>query len=354
MSEDAGVERFPEVIKEEFGGIVSEPGSVAEPEAGVQEISYGGESHSNSRNEEAALIRESEAAPLLMDELPPLEETPLYLPGYPEPQVSRTPNFLDALIFGLIMISSLVVTTLLTALAVEHWFGIKRFEDAAKNTGVTLAVQVTLYLLSLAIAVPVFRRLWARGYFDGLHWHGATALRRWYWLLPAAVGCNVLAALGDKILPFPEHAPIDQLFGTSKDAWMLAFFGVTIAPFFEEMIFRGFLLPATATAWDWLGERITGAKPRALDAEGNPVWSVGAMVVGSLVVSAPFALMHSPQLGHAWGPLVLLYCVSLVLCAMRLVTRSLAASTLVHSMYNLMLFAVMFAQTDGFRHMDKM
>jgi membrane protease YdiL (CAAX protease family) len=46
--------------------------------------------------------------------------------------------------------------------------------------------------------------------------------------------------------------------------------------------------------------------------------------------------------------------VSLVLCTVRLVTRSLASSTLVHSFYNLMLFAIMFWQTDGFRHMDKM
>jgi uncharacterized protein len=51
---------------------------------------------------------------------------------------------------------------------------------------------------------------------------------------------------------------------------------------------------------------------------------------------------------------LLLYCISLILCSVRLVTRSLAASTLVHSAYNFMLFAVMFAQSDGFRHMDKM
>jgi membrane protease YdiL (CAAX protease family) len=44
----------------------------------------------------------------------------------------------------------------------------------------------------------------------------------------------------------------------------------------------------------------------------------------------------------------------LILCAVRLGTRSLAASTTVHSLYNFLLFAVMFAQTGGFRHMDKM
>ena len=78
------------------------------------------------------------------------------------------------------------------------------------------------------------------------------------------------------------------------------------------------------------------------------------MLFAALTVSVPFALMHADQVGKAWGPLVLLYCVSLILCTVRLMTRSLAASTLVHSAYNFLLFAAMFAQTGGFRHMDKM
>jgi len=164
----------------------------------------------------------------------------------------------------------------------------------------------------------------------------------------------VLALVVGLVVKFPEHAPIDKMFNTSSDAWMLACFGVLIAPFFEEMIFRGFLLPAVATAWDWAAERMHGERPRALDGEGNPVWSAGAMVFAALVVSAPFAWMHSAQVAKAWGPLVLLYCVSLALCAVRMAARSLAASTLVHSAYNCMLFALMFAQTDGFRHLDKM
>jgi membrane protease YdiL (CAAX protease family) len=64
--------------------------------------------------------------------------------------------------------------------------------------------------------------------------------------------------------------------------------------------------------------------------------------------------MHAEQVGKAWGPLVLLYCVSLILCAVRLATRSLAASTLVHSLYNFLLFSMMLVQTGGFRHMDRM
>jgi membrane protease YdiL (CAAX protease family) len=48
------------------------------------------------------------------------------------------------------------------------------------------------------------------------------------------------------------------------------------------------------------------------------------------------------------------FAVSLVLCAVRLVTRSLAASTLVHACYNFLIFSTMFVGTGGFRHFDKM
>jgi membrane protease YdiL (CAAX protease family) len=276
-----------------------------------------------------------------------------------ERPVSRNPNFADASLFLVLLTMGLLVTTSLLGAALyfhwlARWFGLKSLEEAAKNTPIALGTQLLIYTIALVGAVPFFRMIWGKGYFDGLHWHGPTAFRLRYRLVATAFLCNVLAMLGNWLLPFPQHAPIDKLFSTSSDAWLLSCFGVTIAPFFEEMIFRGFLLPAVATAWDWIGERSNGHSPRPLDAEGNPVWSAGAMVFASLLVSVPFALMHSAQLGQAWGPLLLLYCISLILCAVRLATRSLAASTLVHSAYNFMLFAVMFAQTSGFRHMDKM
>jgi membrane protease YdiL (CAAX protease family) len=273
----------------------------------------------------------------------------------PERALARTPNLADALLFLALMLLGLLITAGVTGAALSfHWLGLRNLEEAAKSTPLELGAQLLVYVIALAGAVPFFRMVWGKGYFQGIHWHAATTYRLRYRLVGTAVVCNVLAMASNWLLPFPEHAPIDKLFGTSTDAWMLASFGVLIAPFFEEMIFRGFLLPAFATAWDWAVERSTGRSPRPLDAEGNPVWSRLAMIFASVAVSAPFALMHSAQLGQAWGPLLLLYCISLILCTVRLTTRSLAASTMVHSAYNFLLFAMMFAQTGGFRHMDKM
>jgi membrane protease YdiL (CAAX protease family) len=309
-----------------------------------------GEELSEAHSDEPAAIRaEGYIAPPYATPLDPWQ--------YPVPKahVLRHPNFADASLFLVCLILGVLISSgAIGAALYFHWHGLRSIDEASKSTTVALATQLMIYVIGLVVAVPFFRKVWGLGYFEGLHWHGATAFRRRYWLALTAVSCNGLAMMGNAVLPFPKNAPIDEMFSTPKDAWMLAVFGVMIAPFFEEMIFRGFLLPAVATAWDWSVEKMTRQEPRSLDANGNPLWSAGAMIFASLIVSAPFALMHATQVGKAWGPLVVLYCVSLVLCAVRLVTRSLASSTVVHSVYNFMLFAIMFWQTDGFRHMDKM
>ncbi len=268
---------------------------------------------------------------------------------------TRSPNIVDAFLFGVLMILGLLITTGFLGVSLHyHWFGLRTFNEAQSDTRLALGSQLLIYVVGLTGAVPLFQMVWGKGFFAGIHWNAGVAFRNKGKLVVTAFGCNLIAMAGNYLLPFPEHAPIDKLFSTASDAWLLFVFGVTIAPFFEEMMFRGFLLPAMATAWDWSAEKMTHRESRGVDAEGNPVWSLGAMVFAALVVSAPFALMHAAQVGNSWGPVSLLYCVSLILCFVRIKARSLAASTLVHSAYNFMLFSVMLVETGGFRHLDKM
>jgi hypothetical protein len=169
-----------------------------------------------------------------------------------------------------------------------------------------------------------------------------------------ALGCFALAVLDELLLPGPPNAPIDEIFRSPGAAWLMFGFGVTLAPLFEEIFFRGFLLPGLATACDWAGERFTHQSPRPLDENGHPQWSVSAMVIASIATSLPFALMHAEQTGKSLGPFLLLITVSLVLCFVRLRTRSLAASTMVHACYNFVLFFSMLVGTGGFRHLENM
>jgi len=235
-----------------------------------------------------------------------------------------------------------------------QFFGAKNLTDVGTNVHYILGFEAILYFVAFSLALVIFPLFWNKNFFAGIQWRGATALRLGWWLPSIAVGCFALAALDQVLLPGPANAPIEDIFRSPGAAWLMFGFGVAFAPFFEEMAFRGFLLPALATAWDWAIEKSTGKPARPLDANGHPQWSIFAMVIASIFTTLPFALMHAEQQGHSLGPFILLIVVSLILCAVRLVTRSLAASTLVHACYNFLLFLLMLIGTEGFRHLEKL
>jgi membrane protease YdiL (CAAX protease family) len=275
------------------------------------------------------------------------------LPEAVPPQ--RIPHLGHLLLLAAFGAIGFVCATVLMMIALHfHLFGVTTMEKAATDVHYILGSEAAIYLITFFLGFLVFPLFWKQSFFTGVHWRGATALRL-SWRLPAlAVGCFALALIDDQLLPGPKNTPIDEIFRTPGAAWMMFAFGVTLAPFFEEIAFRGFLLPALATSCDWIGERFTHTSPRPLDADGHPQWSIAAMVIASIFTSLPFALMHGEQTGHSLGPLLLLIAVSLILCAVRLKTRSLAASTLLHACYNFLIFSSMMVGTGGFRHFDKL
>jgi len=297
----------------------------------------------------------------ILDLTPPedLADRPLFQsfaePYPPLPWAVRIPNFGHFAIVAILALGGLSSAGLLTRVALHfHLFGISDPQKALTDIHYTLGSMAVLYLITFAASLIVFPILWRKSLFAGLQWNAATALRLRTPLFGAAFACFVLAIVDELVLPGPTNAPIDKLFQTTTDAWMLFAFGVTFAPFFEEILFRGFLLPALCTACDWASEHFVGEPARPLGENGHPQWSISAMIVGSILTSIPFALMHAEQTSYSLGPFALLVCVSLILCWARLGTRSLAASVLVHASYNLLLFSIMLLGTGGFRHLDKM
>lgn len=235
-----------------------------------------------------------------------------------------------------------------------HLFGVSDAQVAATEIHYSLGSEIVLYFVMLGCSLLFFPLLWHKGLFAGIQWNGAVALQLRQRLFFIALTCCGLALINGLLLPGPKDAPIDKIFRTPGAAWLLFAFGVTFAPFFEEFVFRGFLLPAFCTAWDWAIERSTGKPMLPLDTNGQPQWSTFAMIIGTILTSLPFAAMHGAQTGYSWGPFILLVGVSMVLCWARLGTRSLAASVLVHATYNFLLFSLMMLGTGGFRHLDKM
>lgn len=272
----------------------------------------------------------------------------------PHREPERIPNFGHLGILFVLLIFALICTGLLTQVALaHHLWGVSSRRAAIGNIHYTLGTEGLLYVFTLAGCLLVFPLVWHKGFFAGVQWNGGIAIRLRWRLVQAALACLTLALLSTLVVSEPKNTPIDKVFHAPGAAWWLFAFGITFAPFFEETFFRGFLLPALCTACDWFAEKTMHQPSRPLGAHGHPQWSMGAMVAGSLAASIPFALLHAQQTGWAPVPFVLLVCVSIVLCAIRLSTRSLASSVLVHAVYNFTLFSIMMVGTQGFRHLGK-
>jgi membrane protease YdiL (CAAX protease family) len=306
----------------------------------------------------AEILPPEEAQVHLEPQDAPLGDEPQLFESWSRPEIilpERIPHLGHLGLLGAMAVVGLLCASLLVRVALYfHLFGVATLDQAITDIHYTLGSQAVFYLVTFVASLLIFPLIWHKGFFAGLQWNGITALRLHTQLLSAAAICFVLAIVNGILLPGPSDTPIDKIFRAPGAAWMLFAFGVTFAPFFEEIVFRGFLLPALCTACDWIAERKTGTSPRPLGPNGHPCWSILAMVVASIVTSLIFSLMHAQQTSHAVGPLLLLICVSAVLCWVRLSTRSLAASVLVHAAYNFMLFTLMLVGTGGFRHLENM
>ena len=277
------------------------------------------------------------------------------------PNIGHTILFFTVAIVVLLLVS---VSTLAIAMGF-HLMGTETPEQLLREPRLLIPSMAVAYLIAGAILWAVFTFMWREPFTQGLHWNFSVVRRRWVRLLIGGVVLSLVVQLLSNYLPVPKSLPIDDFFRTPGDVWLVALFGTFLAPLFEELAFRGFLLPSLASAWDWLrGQRPQAtALPISIDdsyvspvttgADRDPRWSVVALVVSCTLTSIGFALVHADQLAHAWAPLAVLFGVSLVLCGVRLVTQSLAASTLIHATYNGTIFTILFIGTGGFRHLDK-
>lgn len=357
----------------------------------------------------------------------PAPEAPMFQQWYAPPP-PRIPHFGHFAMLMAFLMAGFFATGVMMAFALRyHAFGMRSVPATLTDIDIRLALgsEVLAYAVMFGAAMIFFPLIWHKGFFAGIQWNGRTALQQRKQIFITALICFALAIVNGLWMSGPKNAPIEKIFHTPGAAWWLFGFGITLAPFFEEMIFRGFLLPSMCTAFDWLAEefaaphekRMTiGGKPEwsqevivkvglifasgpivfvaahhffstlvfvlilfayisalsifllviglarskaprltpTFEGNNHPVWSLPALIAGSLAASIPFAGMHAAQTGYSLGVFGLLVCISLVFCWVRLSTRSLAASTLLHASYNFLLFSLMMLSTGGFRHMDKL
>ena len=256
----------------------------------------------------------------------------------------RIPNLLHLLLFFAITFFALICVEATLAALNRH-----NVLAALADQRLQMYANLFTYLLALALASFVLPLLWQRSFAHGLSWNPT---RAHVWLIPFGISLGYASQGISSLLPIPKDTPMEKIFETPHIIWILALFGTLIAPLFEEIVFRGFLLPGIANAIDFL------RLPRSLEA--HDIWrqtdefSRPALFVSTLITSLLFGLIHAYQLGYTWSAVALLSCVSIILCVVRLRTRSVAASFTVHASYNFSVFLTLFLSTGGFRHLDKL
>jgi membrane protease YdiL (CAAX protease family) len=259
---------------------------------------------------------------------------PIPGPGTPVSGPGREQTIVDlvdvALIAGFAFFAMVLCTVL--ALAVVYSApGARNLapKDLARDALIIIPAQSVAYLLVVVFMVFI---VWTRhrsGFLQGIQWN-MPALHAALTALGSGVALALASQLFSGLLQrwTPKSLPIDQYFKNPASGYLLAAFGIFVAPFVEEFFFRGFLYPALAR---WTG------------------------VPAAIVLTAiGFSSIHQEQLAHAWAPLLIIFGVGLVLTIVRARTRSVATSVLIHMGYNGTLFTMLFFLTQGFRHMERM
>jgi membrane protease YdiL (CAAX protease family) len=243
----------------------------------------------------------------------------------PPPVENPVFNGWDVLqIFGLTLATMFVLQILVLFGARAVAYPGVSLSDLAQKPLLLLLSQFLIYA-----AVALFMMLVVQGKYHVRFWQAI----RWNWPTSGwrllALGGIMLFTLNllQYFLPMPKDTPFEKLFARPRDAYLLSVIAVTLGPLMEELFFRGFLYPVLA--------RRMGV-----------AW-------GIFLTALPFGLMHMPQYGYAWGPLLVVFLVGVVCTAVRAAMKSVGASFLVHAGYNGTQMVIAAILTDGFRHMDK-
>lgn len=196
----------------------------------------------------------------------------------------------------------------------------------SRNAFVLIPVQAAFYVFVLGFLYWNVRGYHGAAFWNAIRWNGAHAgqakFSRFVCLAVGLVSALVVQVVSGLAAP-KKKLPIDELFSTSEALYLLTAFGILVAPFVEEVFFRGYLYPVLARA--------------------------GGTTVGILMTGIFFALIHLQQLWGGWVQLLFILFVGWMLTYVRARSGSVLASYLVHLTYNSTLFLMMWFATDFYR-----
>jgi membrane protease YdiL (CAAX protease family) len=221
-----------------------------------------------------------------------------------------------------ILVSTVVALFITRALPQYHN---ATLTELTTNAEVVIGAQAAAYPLVMLFMFVIVRSRSKQPFGQAIHWEWPGMLA------PAFVLGGVILALVveslARFLPIPKSLPMDTYFRDATSAYTMAAFGITLAPLLEELFFRGMLYPVLRRGF--------------------------GLVIGVLLTAAAFAAIHGAQLGYAWAPVLSIFVVGVAFTVVRVRTKSVASSFLMHCGYNFALFSALWVASDHFRHLEK-
>jgi membrane protease YdiL (CAAX protease family) len=204
-----------------------------------------------------------------------------------------------------------------------HWKLTK--EKLSSDPFFLLALQSVFYGLMLAciyflVAVGHTQPFWVM-----LRWRRITAGKMLACLVGGAFLTLAIAVL-PPVLPDANQFPLENLFNSRAAAYAIGAFAILVAPFMEELIFRGILFG--------IFESQVGLR------------------FAILITAILFGGLHVPEYWGAWNHMLLIFFVGLVFSLARGRSGSLAPSVFLHVGYNGSMMIALFVSTQHFRNLS--
>jgi uncharacterized protein len=240
------------------------------------------------------------------DNLMPVEPAPIDdpVPAAPVPVVERSPfwGYADlALVIGLMV--AFVAAILLAAMGVVFAIPALRQNEAQ----LLLPTQIALYGAVYLSFWIVFGLRYRKPVLASLGWCPAK-FNLWFIAIGGVLLAFLVSALAALVHTPKVPSPVESLMDSPVLLSLFGVMAVTIAPFFEELVFRGFLQPLLTH-------------------------SLGA-IAGILITAAVFGSLHAPEYSFAWQYAVAVSLVGAVLGWVRARSNSIIPCTVMHGAYN--------------------
>lgn len=196
--------------------------------------------------------------------------------------------------------------------------------ELSENAIFVVATQLVVYAPVLLYIFLVVVLQYHQPFGVGIRWRWPSFRQALRFLLTGVLLAMVVLA-GSALLPDRRDFPLEKLFTSPSAIYAVGALAVLVAPFMEELVFRGVLFS--------FFERLGGFR---------------TAVPATAVL---FAALHYPEYAGAWTHVFMILVVGLVLSVARALTGSLVPSFLLHTAYNATFIGLLFLGTHGFQNL---